>query len=32
MLKQGKVPFLGILFKKSADLNQAIQQVTKARS
>ena len=32
MLKQGKVPFLGILFKKSADLYQAAQQVTKARS
>jgi MoxR-like ATPase len=32
MLKQGKVPFLGILFKKSADLYQATQQVTKARS
>jgi MoxR-like ATPase len=29
MLKQGRVPFLGILFKKSADLHQAIQQVTK---
>ncbi len=29
MLKQGKIPFLGILFKKSADLHQAIQQVTK---
>jgi MoxR-like ATPase len=32
MLKQGRVPFLGILFKKSADLYQAAQQVTKARS
>jgi MoxR-like ATPase len=31
MLKQGRVPFLGILFKKSADLYQAAQQVTKAR-
>ena len=31
MLKQGKVPFLGVLFKKSADLYQATQQVTKAR-
>jgi len=29
MLKQGRVPFLGILFKKSADLHQAIQQVVK---
>ena len=29
MLKQGRVPFLGILFKKSADIHQAIQQVTK---
>ena len=32
MIKQGRVPFLGILFKKSADLYQAAQQVTKARS
>ena len=31
MLKQGRVPFLGILFKKSADLYQAAQQVTKGR-
>jgi len=31
MIKQGRVPFLGILFKKSADLYQAAQQVTKAR-
>src|SRR5664280_1096030 len=31
MLKQGRVPFLGILFKQSADLYQAAQQVTKAR-
>jgi len=29
MLKQGRAPFLGILFKKSADLHQAIQQVVK---
>ena len=29
VLRQGRVPFLGILFKKSADLHQAIQQVTK---
>lgn len=31
-LHQGKVPFLGILFKKSADLHQAIQQVGKSRN
>ena len=29
MLKQGRMPFLGILFKKSADLHQAIQQVAR---
>ena len=29
VLRQGRVPFLGILFKKSADLHQAIQQVVK---
>jgi MoxR-like ATPase len=29
MLKQGRAPFLGILFKKSADLHQAIQQIIK---
>ena len=32
VLQQGKVPFLGILFKKSADLYQANQQMPKARS
>jgi len=31
-LHQGKVPFLGILFKKSADLHQANQQVGKTRN
>ncbi|MGP8153723.1 MAG: AAA family ATPase [Smithella sp.] len=30
-LLQGRVPFLGVLFKKSADLQQAIQQVVKSR-
>jgi MoxR-like ATPase len=30
-LLQGRVPFLGILFKKSADLQQAMQQVVKSR-
>ncbi len=30
-LQQGKVPFLGILFKKSADLVQAAQQVARTR-
>lgn len=30
-LLQGRVPFLGILFKKSADLQQAMQQVTRTR-
>ncbi|MFZ1036061.1 MAG: MoxR family ATPase [Smithella sp.] len=30
-LLQGRAPFLGILFKKSADLQQAIQQVVKSR-
>ena len=30
-LQQGKVPFLGILFKKSADLVQAAQQVARSR-
>ena len=28
-LPKGKVPFLGILFKKSADLHQAIQQLAR---
>jgi MoxR-like ATPase len=31
-LHQGRVPFLGVLFKKSADLQQAAQQVLKSRS
>jgi MoxR-like ATPase len=30
-LHQGKVPFLGVLFKKSADLHQAIHQVGRSR-
>jgi len=30
-LYQGRVPFLGVLFKKSADLQQAAQQVVKSR-
>jgi MoxR-like ATPase len=30
-LLQGRVPFLGVLFKKSADLQQAMQQVVKSR-
>ena len=30
-LHQGRVPFLGILFKKSADLQQASQQIFKSR-
>jgi len=30
-LLQGRVPFLGILFKKSADLQQAMQQVVRSR-
>jgi MoxR-like ATPase len=30
-LYQGRVPFLGVLFKKSADLLQASQQVVKSR-
>jgi len=31
VLHQGRVPFLGVLFKKSADLQQASQQVVKSR-
>jgi hypothetical protein len=27
VLQQGKIPYLGILFKKSADLIQAAQQL-----
>ncbi len=30
-LLQGRVPYLGVLFKKSADLQQAMQQVVKSR-
>jgi len=30
-LVQGKIPFLGILFKKSPDYNQAVQQVRRLR-
>ncbi|MDD5167213.1 MAG: MoxR family ATPase, partial [Syntrophales bacterium] len=32
VLQQGKVPYLGILFKKSADLYQAAQQVARSRA
>ena len=30
-LHQGRIPFLGVLFKKSADLQQASQQILKSR-
>jgi MoxR-like ATPase len=30
-LHQGRIPFLGVLFKKSADLQQASQQIVRSR-